>query len=205
MSSKEEILQRIRQHTQTRYERPDLSDLEERAVRYADAVGQFCEIMKKVGGQAVVLEPGQDINAVVKGLYPDAKRVATVMREVKCTDGTVQPITCATFRPDDVENSAQLDGTDLAIVDGEIGVCENGAVWIQQDVEQRAVYFISEALVIVLGRDKLVNNMHEAYRLIDTGDYSYGVFISGPSKTADIEQALVMGAHGARTVTVVLV
>lgn len=47
--------------------------------------------------------------------------------------------------------------------------------------------------------------MHEAYKRIDTGEYGYGVFISGPSKTADIEQALVMGAHGARSVTVILV
>jgi len=97
-----------------------------------------------------------------------------------------------------------LDGTDLAIIRGSVGVCENGAVWICQEVEQRAVYFISEALVILLDRKNLVNNMHEAYKRIDTGDYGYGVFISGPSKTADIEQALVMGAHGARDVTVIL-
>lgn len=90
-------------------------------------------------------------------------------------------------------------------MDGRIGVCENGAVWIQQDVEQRAIYFIAESLVLVLDRRNLVNNMHEAYKRIDTGDYGYGVFISGPSKTADIEQALVMGAHGARDVTVLLV
>ena len=111
-------------------------------------------------------------------------------------------ITCATFHPDDVEASADLDGTDLAVVDGRIGVCENGAVWVQQDVEQRAVYFISEALILLLDRKNLVNNMHEAYQKIDTGEYGYGVFISGPSKTADIEQALVMGAHGARELTV---
>ena len=88
-----------------------------------------------------------------------------------------------------------MDGTDLAIVSGKIGVAENGAVWIEQDVKLRAVYFIAE---------KLVNNMHEAYEEIDTGEYGFGVFISGPSKTADIEQALVMGAHGARDVMVIL-
>ena len=76
--------------------------------------------------------------------------------------------------------------------------------WLQQDVEQRAVYFISEALVILLDRKNLVNNMHEAYAALKEASYPYGVFISGPSKTADIEQALVMGAHGARKVLVVL-
>ena len=35
-------------------------------------------------------------------------------------------------------------------------------------------------------------------------DYGYGCFISGPSKTADIEQALVMGAQAARGVTVII-
>ena len=47
--------------------------------------------------------------------------------------------------------------------------------------------------------------MHEAYRLIEMNDYGYGTFISGPSKTADIAQALVMGAQAARGVTVILI
>ena len=204
MSSREDILQSIRQNTKMNYEMPKLDELEKEALTYTDKETQFCRIMKQVGGQAVVLASGEDINEVIKSLYPEAKRIATTMNEVTCAGGT-QQIKCATFRPDDVTCSAELDGTDLAIIKGQIGVCENGAVWIQQDVEQRAIYFISEALVIVLDRKKLVNNMHEAYRLIDTGTYGYGVFISGPSKTADIEQALVMGAHGARTVTVLLV
>ena len=59
---------------------------------------------------------------------------------------------------------------------------------------------------IVLDRKNIVNNMHEAYDRIGMDDrYNFGTFISGPSKTADIEQALVMGAQAARGVTVVLV
>ncbi|WP_418585811.1 LutC/YkgG family protein [Phocaeicola sp.] len=203
MSSREDILQSIRRNTRMRYEKPDLSDLEHEALTYEDKVAQFCNIMKVVGGQAVVLQKGEDVNEAIKKAYPDACRIASVVREVK-TEDSIQSVTCGTFHPDDVEKSGDLDGTDLAIVDGRIGVCENGAVWLQQDVEQRAVYFISEALVILLDRKNLVNNMHEAYKRIDTGEYGYGVFISGPSKTADIEQALVMGAHGARSVTVIL-
>lgn len=205
MSSREDILQSIRRNTRVRYEKPDYAPLEEEATRYPDLEARFKEIMTQVGGQAVTLKKGDDINQVIKSLYPDARRIASTVDEVMTSDGKKLAITCATFHPDDVETPGELDGTDLAIIDGRIGVGENGAVWIQQDVEQRAIYFISEALVILLDRRNLVSNMHEAYKRIDTGEYGYGVFISGPSKTADIEQALVMGAHGARSVTVILV
>ena len=204
MSSREDILQNIRRNTQVRYEKPDLSELEKEAIVYPDKIKQFCEIMQQMGGRAVVVEKGDDINELIRRQYPDAKRIASNLKAVSCL-GKEQKLACATFHPNDVEKPGDLDGTDLAIVDGRIGVCENGAVWIQQDVEQRAIYFIAESLVLVLDRRNLVNNMHEAYKRIDTGDYGYGVFISGPSKTADIEQALVMGAHGARDVTVLLV
>lgn len=194
MSSREDILQNIRRNTRVRYEKPDLSTLEKEAITYADPVAQFCKTVGEVGGHVIEVKPGQDVNVLIHELYPDAKRIASNLQE----------ITCATFHPDDVASSAELDGTDLAVVRGRVGVCENGAVWIEQDVEQRAVYFISEALILLLDRKNLVNNMHEAYQEIDTGEYGYGVFISGPSKTADIEQALVLGAHGARELTVLL-
>ena len=64
--------------------------------------------------------------------------------------------------------------------------------------------FIPEALVILLDRKQIVSNMHEAYARKDFDTYDFGSFIAGPSKTADIEQALVIGAHGARDVTVIL-
>lgn len=97
-----------------------------------------------------------------------------------------------------------LNGTDIAVVKGEIGVAENAAVWIPQTVKYKALYFIAEKLVIVLDKNRIVSNMHQAYERVKDEKYKFGTFISGPSKTADIEQALVMGAHGARDVLVIL-
>ena len=97
-----------------------------------------------------------------------------------------------------------LNGTDVGVVRGQIGVAENGCVWIPQSMKQKAVCFICEYLVIVLPKSGIVNNMHEAYARIEMPATGLGTFISGPSKTADIEQALVMGAQAARGVTVVI-
>lgn len=192
MSSKEEILASIHRHTQTRYEKPDIATMQR--VTYPDKIEQFCAISRAVGGRAVVLGEGEDVNAVIRRTYPDAVRIASVLPE----------ISCATFNPDHVEDPKELDGTDVAVIRGKIGVAENGAIWIPQDVKYKAIYFISEKLVILVDRSKIVDTMYDAYRELDVQEYEYGTFISGPSKTADIEQALVMGAHGAREVLVIL-
>ena len=191
MSTKDDILFRIRNHTGTRYEQPEIT-LD--AITYEDKLKQFSGSLEAAGGQTVVWQPGSDINELIYRYFPEVKRIGSNLPE----------ITCATFDPDSVSDPRELNNTDLAVVEGCFGVAENGAVWITQQVKFKALYFITTALVIIVDKDALVNNMHEAYRQIEGSDYKYGFFVSGPSKTADIEQALVLGAHGPMKVLVVL-
>jgi L-lactate dehydrogenase complex protein LldG len=100
----------------------------------------------------------------------------------------------------------QLEGLEVAILPGELAVAENGAVWVDgRFLLHRAVFVIAEHLVLVVDAGQVVNDMHEAYARLSSREIGYGLFISGPSKTADIEQALVIGAQGARSCTVFLV
>ncbi len=202
MSSKTSILSSIRRHTIEQYPCPDLSKVEEKALTYPDPVAAFSQHLEQAGGHAVALSEGQTLGSLIASLYPKAQRVALAMQGLEDTDHLPGVV----FNPDEVEVPAELNGTDLAIVDSSLGVAENACCWIEQHVRHRAIYFIAEALVIVLHKADIVSNMHEAYKRIpNNADVPYACFISGPSKTADIEQALVFGAHGAKDVTVVLV
>ena len=93
----------------------------------------------------------------------------------------------------------------MALVPGHFGVAENGAIWItDEETPHRVIYFIAQHLVIAVPGDQIVSNMHEAYQRLDFPTSGFGTFISGPSKTADIEQSLVIGAHGPRSLTAYL-
>ncbi len=194
MSNKEDILKKYRSNIHERFEMPDLSDIT--PITYKDPLSQFIEMSKNVGGNIIEVKENQDINALVKELYPDAKEIASKLSE----------ITIATRNPDTIENAQALNGTDVGIIRGMFGVAENGCIWIPQQMKEKAVCFISENIVILLRKSQIVNNMHEAYKQIafDSKYDGYGTFISGPSKTADIAQVLVMGAQAARSVTILL-
>lgn len=194
MSNKEDILKKYRANVIEKFDMPDLSDI--KAITYPNPLVQFAKMSEMVGGQVIEVDPGRDVNVLIRELFPDAKEIASNLPE----------ITIATRNPDTVGRARDLNGTDVGIIRGKFGVAENACIWIPQTMKEKAVMFISENLVILLPKSQIVNNMHEAYKRIEFDqEYDgYGTFISGPSKTADIAQVLVMGAQAARSATILL-
>lgn len=188
---KEELLNKLRRNVVRQFDMPSKPV---DGIVYSDVTNQFVEMSKTVGAKVLEVKSSDDLNSVIRKVYPNAKIFASSINGIE-----------ADLNPDTIASAADLNGTDVGIIQGELGVAENGCVWIPQTMKERAVCFISEELVILLDKDNIVSNMHEAYKRIQMPHYGYGVFISGPSKTADIEQALVMGAQAARGVTVILV
>ena len=138
----------------------------------------------------------KNVDKEINTNYPNAIHI--VSATTKSALGTI-PISKET-------DSRTLEAIDLAILEGELGVSENGAIWVTANTSLvRALPFITNDLVIILDKNKLSLHMLNAYDMINKRERNFGVFISGPSKTADIEQCLVVGAHGAMSLMVLLV
>ncbi len=193
MSSKNLILQSIRNNSVVKDTK--LPNYNNFGLSFENKFEQFSIILQSVGGEALFVKEG-DLDETIKSLYPNEKVISTNVKN--CSLGN--------FDANDKENAHDLKDIDLAIVKGEFAVAENGAVWIKNTKNRhRSLYFITQNIVIVVKKDSILNNMHEAYKLISFENPSYGVFVSGPSKTADIEQSLVIGAHGPKSGYVIFV
>ena len=154
------------------------------------------------------------IHAPIGGTVIQAENPAAIQQHLETLDvyrdatrvlSTIDGVGRSNVELDAIEDPRELMNLDIAILPGELAVAENGAVWTQPgELKHRVAYFLAEHLMLVVQADRVVSNMHLAYRELDFTDPPYGTFISGPSKTADIEQSLVIGAQGPRSTVVYL-
>ena len=161
--NKEDLFSKLRRNTKEQFDMPEKSI---EGIKYQDVVQQFIEMSHIVGCEVIEAQAEDNINKLIQKAYPNAKVLASNVQGIK-----------ADLNPDTVAKAQDLNGTDVGLIQGDIAVAENGCVWVPQTMKERVVCFISENLVILVQRDKIVNNMHEAYKKIHMTDYSYGCFI----------------------------
>lgn len=195
MNSREAILSSLRRNAPAVSRLPD----EPAAITYADPEKQFAAAFTSVGGKFIRAASLAEANAELGKLdsYSGARKIASLVRGMGAANVDLGSL----------KDPHELEGLDIAIIGGEFGVAENGAVWVPGNLlgPQRAIFVITQHLVLVVQAGQIVHNMHQAYDRIRFDGLGFGTFISGPSKTADIEQALVVGAHGARSCSLFLV
>jgi L-lactate dehydrogenase complex protein LldG len=162
---------------------------------HIDLVEQYRSSLEKNGGKLSLLNSLSAVRQLVSEVYPDAKNIVANVEGVLGTRDISPSDDPHVFRD-----------VDVVIIKGEVAVAENAAIWLsEQNLVHRVLPFITQHLMVVVERRDMVRSMHDAYARIDPSSTGYGVFLAGPSKTADIEQSLVIGAHGARSLLVAIV
>lgn len=184
MSSREAILNNIKKNIPS--STIELPKTNIPHTSYENKNEKFKTSLASVGGNAVWLK-NESIDDFVEKNYSNLEVVVSTCKE----------FTCTTKDANKPNTPHPLENVDLAVIKAEFAVAENGAVWVRNpDNRHRALYFLAAQLLIIVDKENLVDTMHEAYERIEFDKSGYGTFISGPSKTADIEQSLVIGAHG---------
>ena len=187
MSSRASILKKVKQNQPSEVSAlPNLTFL---GLDTFDILEKYKTVLIGIGGDFVEVPNYEAIVDFVKKNYASKKRMITTVPELAA-------IATLDWFNDDPHT---LEDVELTIVKAHFGVAENSALWVTDDIlGQRVATFIPQYLAIIVHKRDIVATMHQAYDRIGDQEYGFGTFIAGPSKTADIEQSLVLGAHGAR-------
>jgi len=193
MSSRDSILNKIKSNQPSSVnELPDLSVL---GLEKFDVIETYKTVLKGIGGFCEEVSSLDEVKNYIATHYPTEKRMITTIPELA-------DIAETDWTNDDPHS---LQNVELAVIKAHLGVAENSGLWVTDAIlGQRVSPFIPQYLAIIVNKNDIVPTMQQAYERIGNLDYGFGTFIAGPSKTADIEQSLVLGAHGARGLTVFL-
>jgi L-lactate dehydrogenase complex protein LldG len=191
LNSRELILKRAAQNKPEQSALPDISLFEKNDKGDLDT---FSTVLKNIGGSVYLIHGLEELVSLVREKFATGSRFYSPIKEIQKLIGQPSP---------ELTDGHDLENVELAIIRAHFAVAENGAVWVTDDLMgNRALPFICQHLAVIINQNDMVPTMHEAYLQQSLNNYHYGSFIAGPSKTADIEQSLVLGAHGPKSMSV---
>lgn len=174
---------------------------------------QFALFAKNAGDLKATFKLVKDANALNGELRAlrDAegwKRVAA--HQAAATSPAVGPLGLPVLFTDAAYDKAELERCDVGISECDALVAQTGTVVVtSRSAGGRALSVLPPHHVVIARREQLVPDLPAAFALIQQ---KHGVnfpsmisFITGPSRTGDIERILVLGAHGPKKLTILCV
>jgi L-lactate dehydrogenase complex protein LldG len=172
-------------------------------------VAMFCERLESVGGRSVIARDEHEaaaalanIVAALPGEGPgkrialsDAPTLAGLTQSIAASEITVGP------------SAADLFNYDVGITMAQTGIAETGTLVLEAEKERHRLVSLLPPVHIALVRSRDIHlTIGDALeQLRDEEQMSRAItFITGPSRTADIELTLTVGVHGPKELYVIV-
>ena len=184
MNSRERILEAIKKNKPAETILPADLAFDALAVNLTE---KYLQVLQGIGGKGTIVDNLDELNSILSEKLSAGEQVVNGVEAL------------GNYNISDYigKNPGEIEMIGTTILSGTIAVAENAAIWMpEKNLGNRLLPFLCQHLIILIEEKNIVGTMHDAYDKIRVDEDGYGVFIAGPSKTADIEQSLVIGAHG---------
>ena len=151
---------------------------------HSDPITRFKESLEAVSGHCIITTDVTDsLNEIITDLK--AERIAY---------------------SDNPPNAHDIFGYDVGISTAQAGIAETGTLVLDSAVERhRLVSLVPPVHIAIINASSIVETLGEALTLLQKKEISPAItFITGPSRTADIELTLAIGVHGPQELYVIV-
>jgi len=166
----------------------------------------FLEEVRKLSGVGQILSTS-DVDGALKALVTQQKiRTATVwetpnLKQLSITE-TLASLEVELVSPNASKEEMAL--CDLGITEADFILPETGTLVLRSSEEKpRGVSLLPPTHLAIVRPEMLRVDMHQVF--VEAKDSNYLVFITGPSRTADIELTTTLGVHGPKNLLVWMV
>ncbi len=106
--------------------------------------------------------------------------------------------------PDDHDPLRSIADRPVGITIATLGIAETGSLLLVERAPiDRAVSLLTRHLIVAVGEDDIVDDLADGFRWLadQPRAAAYATFVTGPSRTADIERSLTIGVQGPSRLT----
>ena len=191
--------------------------VETAAIPCAELVARFSAELAKIGGATQVCSSNADLEAKLIEFVRSsgARRVVGFDRRTFAPFELERawrelPLTTWESAPGDAAEKfrARVAAADIGLSIADLGVAATGSLLFRADAQRpRSVSLLPRSHIALLRERDLVPDLAQAFAwlALQGAPPSSALFVTGPSRTSDIENDLTLGVHGPAAVTVFLV
>ena len=178
----------------------------------ASLVEDFKHNLEAVDGRCVVVHTDAEIVAAVKRIVEGKEIAVSNAWRLKELIGVAEVTPAASGRRPHASplrpSASRLFQIEVGVTEAQAGIAETGTLVLDSSVERnRLVSLVPPVHIAILDASRIYATLGETLAMLQGGDeVSPAItFVTGPSRTADIELTLAIGVHGPQELYVIVV